>query len=186
MKHLFVFAAGVCLILSLTACGSPEPSQEGAIHPPENIEAQAVTAPERTAGPEELSAQASKRTENSDEAEGRRKGNLRIGERMFTATLEENEAVNALVKRMEQAPVVVQMRDYSGFEKVGALEKSLPVSDSQITAQAGDIVLYNGDQIVLFYGSNTWSYTRIGKIDDLSGWEEALGSGDVTVTFSVE
>ena len=105
---------------------------------------------------------------------------------MFTATLEENEAVNALVKRMEQAPVVVQMRDYSGFEKVGALEKSLPVSDSQITAQAGDIVLYNGDQIVLFYGSNTWNYTRIGKIDDLSGWEEALGSGDVTVTFSVE
>ena len=52
--------------------------------------------------------------------------------------------------------------------------------------QAGDIVLYNANQIVIFYGSNSWSYTRLGHIDDLTGWEEALGSEDVTVTFSLE
>ncbi|MCC8098978.1 MAG: hypothetical protein LIO78_02795 [Clostridiales bacterium] len=111
---------------------------------------------------------------------------VQIGDSVFTATLEENEAVNALVAMMEEAPVVIEMNDYSGFEKVGPLGTSLPTSDSQTTTQAGDIVLYNGNQIVIFYGSNSWSYTRLGHIDDLTGWEEALGGGDVTVTFSLE
>ncbi|MCD7857246.1 MAG: hypothetical protein LUG55_05525 [Clostridiales bacterium] len=111
---------------------------------------------------------------------------VQIGGSVFTATLEENEAVNALVAMMEEAPVVIEMNDYSGFEKVGPLGTSLPTSDSRTMTQAGDIVLYNGNQIVIFYGSNSWSYTRLGHIDDLTGWEEALGGGDVTVTFSLE
>lgn len=111
---------------------------------------------------------------------------LQIGNSTFTATLENNAAVDAFVEMMSGAPVIIQMSDYSGFEKVGSLGTGLPVDDSQTTTQAGDIVLYNGDQIVIFYGSNSWSYTRLGKIDDLSGWEDALGSGDVTVTFSLE
>lgn len=77
------------------------------------------------------------------------------------------------------------MSDYSGFEKVGSLGTSLPASNSQTTTQAGDFVLYNGNQIVVFYGSNSWSYTRLGYIDNLTGWEEALGNGDVMVTFSL-
>lgn len=111
---------------------------------------------------------------------------VEVGGSTFTATLEKNEAVNALTEMMEKEPVVIEMSDYAGFEKVGGLGKSLPASNSQTTTQAGDIVLYSGNQIVIFYGSNSWSYTRLGKIDDLTGWEEALGSGDVTVTFSVE
>lgn len=111
---------------------------------------------------------------------------VQIGDSVFTATLEENDAVNALVAVMEEAPVVVEMSDYSGFEKVGSLGASLPTGDSQTTTRAGDIVLYNGSQIVIFYGSNSWSYTRLGRIDDLTGWEEALGDGDVTVTFSLD
>lgn len=110
--------------------------------------------------------------------------NVQVGDVVFSATLEENEAVSALVEMMRESPVVIQMRDYSGFEKVGSLGTSLPASNSQMTTHAGDIVLYNGNQIVIFYGSNSWSYTRLGHIDDLTGWEEALGSGDVTVTFS--
>ena len=112
--------------------------------------------------------------------------NVQVGDVVFSATLEENEAVSALVEMMRESPVVIQMSDYSGFEKVGPLGTSLPASNSQTTTQAGDIVLYNGNQIVIFYGSNSWSYTRLGRIDDLSGWEEALGSGDVKVTFSLE
>ena len=112
--------------------------------------------------------------------------NVQVGGSTFTATLEENEAVNELVKMMEQGPVTIQMSDYSGFEKVGSLGTSLPASNRQTTTRAGDIVLYQGNQIVIFYGSNSWSYTRLGHIDDLTGWEEALGSGDVTVTFSLE
>lgn len=110
---------------------------------------------------------------------------LQIGDSAFTATLESNAAVDALVEMMNDSPVTIQMSDYSGFEKVGSLGTNLPADDSRTTTQAGDIVLYNGNQIVIFYGSNSWSYTRLGKIDDLSGWEDALGSGDVTVTFAL-
>ncbi len=112
--------------------------------------------------------------------------NVQVGDVVFSATLEENEPVSALVEMMRESPVVIQMSDYSGFEKVGPLGTSLPVNNSQTTTQAGDIVLYNGNQIVIFYGSNSWSYTRLGHIDDLTGWEDALGSGDVTVIFSLE
>ena len=111
---------------------------------------------------------------------------VQVGGSTFTAALEENEAVDALVEMMEQGPVTIQMSDYSGFEKVGPLGTSIPASNQQTTTQAGDIVLYQGNQIVMFYGSNSWSYTRLGHIDDLTGWEEAVGSGDVTVTFSLE
>ena len=112
--------------------------------------------------------------------------NVQVGDVVFSATLEENEAVSALVEMMRESPVVIRMSDYSGFEKVGPLGTGLPVNNSQTTTQAGDIVLYNGNQIVIFYGSNSWSYTRLGRIDDLTGWEDALGSGDVTVIFSLE
>ena len=111
--------------------------------------------------------------------------NVQVGDVVFSATLEENETVSALVEMMRESPVVIQMSDYSGFEKVGSLGTSLPASNSQTTTQTGDIVLYNGNQIVIFYGSNSWSYTRLGHIDDLTGWEEALGRGDVTVIFSL-
>ena len=111
---------------------------------------------------------------------------IEVNGSLFTATLADNAAVDALVDWVEEGPVTLELSDYAGFEKVGPLGRSLPASDSQTTTHAGDIVLYQGDQIVLFYGSNSWSYTRLGRIDDLTGWEDALGSGDVTVTLSLE
>ena len=133
------------------------------------------------------SSSAVRMEDNSSEAENSEtQMNVQVGGSEFTATLEENAAADALVEMMEQGPVTIQMSDYSGFEKVGALGRSLTTSNSQTTTHAGDIVLYNGNQIVIFYGSNSWSYTRLGHIDDLTGWEDALGSGDVTVTFSLE
>ena len=113
------------------------------------------------------------------------KMNIAVNDSSFTATLAENAAVDALVDWMEEGPITLELSDYAGFEKVGPLGQSLPASDSQTTTQAGDIVLYQSNQIVLFYGSNSWSYTRLGSIDDLTGWEDALGSGDVTVTLSL-
>ncbi|MFQ9872640.1 MAG: cyclophilin-like fold protein [Oscillospiraceae bacterium] len=109
--------------------------------------------------------------------------NIQVGPRLFSAVLEDNAAARAFAGMLREAPVVLQMREYSGFEKVGSLGRSLPASDRRTTAQPGDIVLYNGDQIVLLYGSNSWNYTRLGTVEGLSGWEEALGSGDVSVTF---
>ena len=139
---------------------------------------------EPSSGPEEPAGPSQMTTDEKENAD--MKMNVTVGGSTFTATLERNSAVDALVAMMEDAPVTIQMSDYAGFEKVGALGTSLPASDRQTTTQAGDIVLYQGNQIVIFYGSNSWSYTRLGKIDDLTGWEEALGSGDVTVTFSLE
>ena len=106
-----------------------------------------------------------------------------VGGQTFTATLEQNDATTALIAML---PVTLSMSDYSGFEKVGSLGASLPANNAQTTTQTGDIVLYNGNQIVIFYGSNSWSYTRLAHVDDLTGWVEALGSGDVTVTFSAQ
>ena len=114
------------------------------------------------------------------------KMNVNVNGQDFTATLENNSAVDAFVQMMESGPVTLELSDYAGFEKVGPLGRSLPASNRQTTTHAGDIVLYQGNQIVMFYGSNSWSYTRLGHIDDLTGWVEALGSGDVTVTLSME
>lgn len=108
-----------------------------------------------------------------------------VGEYRFEVILEDNATTAELIKILEDGPIVIDMKDYSGFEKVGPLDRSLTRSDKQTTTHSGDIVLYNGNNIVIFYGSNSWSYTRIGRVEDLSDWEKALGSGDVTVEFSV-
>ena len=79
------------------------------------------------------------------------------------------------------------MSMYGGFEQVGPIGQSLPRDDSQTTTQAGDIVLYSGNQIVVFYGSNSWSYTRLGHISDKTAEEmtELLSNGDVTITIDI-
>ena len=109
-----------------------------------------------------------------------------VGGTTFSATFADNSGAQALKELLADGDITIEMSDYAGFEKVGSLGQSLPTSNSQTTTQAGDIVLYQGNQIVIFYGSNSWSYTRLGKIDDLTGWTEALGSGSVSVTFSLQ
>lgn len=109
--------------------------------------------------------------------------NITVNGRSFSATMEDNAASHAL---LDMLPLTISMNDYSSFEKVGSLGASLPTSNAQTTTHAGDVVLYNGNQIVIFYGSNSWSYTRLAHVDDLTGWADALGSGDVTVTFAAE
>lgn len=118
-----------------------------------------------------------------DEKQAMPKLNITVNGYSFSATMEDNTASRAL---LDMLPLTISMSDYSGFEKVGSLGTSLPTSNAQTTTQAGDVVLYNGSQIVIFYGSNSWSYTPLAHVDDLTGWAVALGSGDVTVTFSGE
>ncbi len=103
--------------------------------------------------------------------------------------LVDNAATQTLVKTLQEGDITYEAHDYGGFEKVGALGRSLPTSDTQITTQAGDVILYSGNQIVLFYGSNSWSYTRLGRIEYSSQSElEAFlkaGQGNVTVKLSL-
>ena len=132
-------------------------------------------------------AESADNLENQEETGGQTemKMNVQIGDYSFSAILENNAAVEELLGMMKEGPVTIQMDDYAGFEKVGPLGRSLTTSNSQTTTSAGDIVLYNGSNIVMFYGSNSWSYTRIGKIEDLSDWEKALGSEKLTAVFTL-
>ena len=112
---------------------------------------------------------------------------LKIGETEVSVAWEDNESVDAL-KELARDGLSIPMSMYGGFEQVGPIGKDLPREDRQTTTQAGDIVLYSGNQLVIFYGSNTWAYTRLGKIVDKSASEltELLGSGDAAVTLTMD
>ena len=104
-------------------------------------------------------------------------------------TLVDNQATKTLVGKLQQAPVTVTLSSSGGFEIWGALGFSLPTSNEQINAQPGDVILYNGSNICIFYGTNSWSYTRLGKIDGLLESELRTflkaGEGNITVTLSL-
>ena len=106
-----------------------------------------------------------------------------------SVTLVDNAATRALVEKLQQAPVSVTLNSSGGFEIWGALGFSLPTSNQQMTAQPGDVILYSGSNICLFYGSNSWSYTRLGKIDGLSESELRsflkAGENNISVTLSL-
>lgn len=138
-----------------------------------------------TGGAQAPAEEAPQSEESEEEAMNQNTFVVSVGGAAFNAAFAENSGAQALKELLAEGPMTLSMRDYGGFEKVGALGRSLPTSNAQITTQTGDIVLYQGNQIVIFYGSNSWSYTRPGRIADLSGWAEALGSGDVEVTLSL-
>ena len=112
---------------------------------------------------------------------------MKIGDALVEVEWEDNGSVEALKELCRETPMTIKMSMYGGFEQVGSIGHSLPREDSQTTTQAGDIVLYSGNQIVVFYGSNSWAYTRLGHITDKSAadLEELLGNGDVTITISI-
>ena len=111
---------------------------------------------------------------------------LSVNDRELAVDWEDNETVSALIELVSSEPLTVQMSLYGGFEQVGPLGTDLPRNDSRTTTQAGDIMLYSGNQIVIFYGANSWAYTRLGRVTDQSAAEmkDLLGGGDVTVTLS--
>jgi hypothetical protein len=163
--------AGVLLALLLIGCGkspapdaAPETTESPASAVPTAAAAQQVITPE----PEETTMQ------------------LTIGDTPVSVIWEQNESVEALKALVSDAPLTIRMSMYGGFEQVGPIGRSLPQNDVQTTTSAGDIVLYSGDQIVVFYGSNSWSYTRLGRITGQSAdqLKALLGNGDVTVSIT--
>ena len=123
--------------------------------------------------------------ENTTTEEGDNDMQMMIGETPVTVAWEDNASVEAL-KALAAEGLTIEMSMYGGFEQVGSIGQSLPRDDAQTTTTSGDIVLYAGNQLVVFYGSNTWAYTRLGKIVDKTPeeMEELLGNGDVTITLS--
>lgn len=159
---LLVFGVGCAGQGSLTA--DPVPTQE----------------PEETQAPE---------TQEQNQEETEMQNDIfyvTVNDQVFQAEFAQTVGAEGLKKLLQEGPVHLDLEDYGGFEKVGDLGERLPTQDVQTTTQAGDMVLYLGDQVVLFYGSNSWSYTRLGRVTDLTGWQEALGKGRVSVTLSLE
>ena len=111
-----------------------------------------------------------------------------VGDIVFTAELADNSTVDALKVYLSQGPVTLEMSDYAGMEKGVDLDTELPRNDVQMNAEAGDIILYNGHTLVIYYDENSWSLTPVAKIIDADPGQlrEVLGTGDVSVTFYLE
>ena len=109
------------------------------------------------------------------------------GNHKLTATLADNSSATAFYELLKKGPLTVDMHDYGSFEKVGPLGTTLPRNDTQITTTAGDIILYQGNQITIYYDTNSWNFTRLGKVDGVTQAElkKILGKGDVTAVFEI-
>lgn len=171
-KRLAFFALVMCFVLSLAACGEsreapPEESQSGT---PDGVEASQV--------PEDSLSKGEEMTEMIY---------AHIGENVLEILPENNSSAQALIDLLAKGDLTVDMSDYGGFEKVGSIGEELPRNDERITTEYGDVILYQGSSITIYYDVNTWSFTRLGKVQKLSQDElkSVLGSGDVTVTFSL-
>ena len=105
----------------------------------------------------------------------------------LTATLNDNSSSRALVEFLEKGSITIDMHDYGNFEKVGSLPTSFPRNDTQITTEPGDIILYQGNQITFYYDTNSWNFTRLGKIDGATkdGLKKIFGKGKVTAALSL-
>ena len=113
---------------------------------------------------------------------------LKVNDAVFDVELENNSATQELMKTLKNGNVTINASDYGNFEKVGELGFSLPTNDENVNTAPGDIVLYQENQISLFYDSHSWSYTKIGKIQnvDSNQLKNVLGSGDVKLTLSLK
>ena len=188
---LFVFVMRV----SVTACGQTETAKES---PAGSQETEPVTiaASEDAEAVNEVGeatteyevGETEKVQDNEPDQEAETMVVLAINGETVSVEWEDNESVDALMDIVSIEPLSIQMSMYGGFEQVGSIGTSLPRDDKQTTTEAGDIVLYSGNQIVIFYGSNSWAYTRLGRVTDKSKAEltELLGNGDVTITISME
>ncbi len=172
MKRALALGLALLVLLMSGCTRRPVAEQEEAVTPPPAEEA----IPEST---EEISEE--------EEEVAMETLTMRIGETQVTVDWEENESVDALRQIVRSGPLVIQMSMYGGFEQVGPIGQSLPRNDVQTSTMAGDIVLYAGDQLVVFYGSNAWAYTRLGHITDpdAQGLAELLGAGDTEITIAL-
>ena len=169
---LIITMAALCIgcgSAKSAATSAPEPEQSPEVTPTEEMPVMGQIQDSKT---------------ESEDAETMR---MKINETDVEVAWEDNESVEAL-KELARDGLHIQMSMYGGFEQVGSIGKSLPREDHQTTTQAGDIVLYSGNQLVVFYGSNAWAYTRLGRITDKSASElsELLGSGDAAITLTLQ
>ena len=190
-KNIIISAICVAMMLSISACSdegkasNEDQNMKSVTSQSENVD---VESSENNLMSDSTVADSIEETASSDETEiGETTMTMTIGDTKVNVDWEANSSVDALKELVSSGPLSIDMSMYGGFEQVGSIGQSLPREDKQTTTASGDIVLYSGNQLVVFYGSNSWSYTRLGHISDKTDAEiEALLSkGDVTITLSI-
>lgn len=195
MKKMVTLFLAVCILVSCSACSlqqkeeGMENDEKGSISiagSGDILETSMFTSEETSDNISQI-----EQTEEEQKEEEVLNENLlyiTAGDTTFTAILSDNSSAEALKELLSEGPLSIPMRDYGNFEKVGNLGTSLPRNDEQITTGPGDVILYQGNAITIYYDTNSWNFTRLGKIENVTKEEllEAFGEGDVTVTLSME
>ncbi len=186
MKKVLLFPFLLFACMALSACS---PSDDTPSVPEVNIPGQSENTGDAGESENNEENENPENTDNDDAIMTNNTLTLTVNDRSFTATLADNSATEALKERLVQGTLEVRLDDYGDMEKVGSLGFSLPQTDRQTTTVPGDIMLYQGSSLVIFYGSNSWAYTPLAKVDGVSTREEMLellgGKGSVTLTLSL-
>lgn len=173
------FLLSLALMLTMAGCGEKAPISDMTVSPAPTVSKSAESVHQETESMQNSVNEGSEPTEQNL--------SLFVNGTQLTVSWEDNESVQALSDLLIDGDITIEMDGYGGFEQVGGLPQSITRNDIQITTNAGDIVLYSGNSIVLFYGSNTWAYTKLGHIEGLSAdeLEELLSTDQTTVILSI-
>ena len=192
MKKLFTFIAALLLLSACSSDASSSPTAASVARSSQSTagdiqsSSQSTTNSPQSSSSETLPANSS----SSDTSKGTAvmKLKIHVNDTTFTATLADNSSAEAFVEYLSQGDLTLDMHDYGNFEKVADLPRSFPRNDTQIDTDAGDIILYQGKSITIYYDKNSWNFTRLGKIDNVNKkrLKQILGDGNATVTFSVK
>ena len=164
-RILYLFLA----VLGLSGCGNSSSPADSAPPPSQSV----------------ISEQESSQSQDNSSSQEEPMLKITVGDQDLLATFADNSSAEAFRDLLAQGPVTIAMDDYGGFEKVGSLGTTLTRNDTRITTQPGDVILYQGNQITIYYGTNTWNFTRLAKINDSTDLQAKLGTGTVQVTFSL-
>ena len=181
MNKIFVsFSIIAAMLLALTACSGKGAEETAAEKTAPLSTSSAIAEPENGA---ESSTEAELVPENSAVPVY-----IRIGDTVLTVLPSGNSSADALIALLERGDIALDMRDNGGLEKIAELERSLPTNNIPLAAGPGDLILYNGNTVCLYYGENMYSLTRLGKIQntDEETLRSLLGDGDVSITFSLK
>ena len=164
-RILYLFLA----VLGLSGCGNSSSPADSAPPPSQSV----------------ISEQESSQSQDNSSSQEEPMLKITVGDQELLATFADNSSAEAFRDLLAQGPVTISMDDYGGFEKVGSLGTTLTRNDTRITTQPGDVILYQGNQITIYYGVNSWNFTKLATIDDPTSLAEGLGDGTVLVTFSL-
>lgn len=177
MKWAMLLAS---ILMIMTGCriNDAMPAADGGVQPPAS-----ETAPSGTTQGADVTEEKLPETEEIAEM-NENPIMLEVNGYTLTVELADNDPARELAALIKEAPLTLELKEYGSFEKVGALPQSLPTDDRRVTAQPGDIMLYQGDQVTIFYGTNTWSYTPLGRIEGADkALKEIFGAGNITVVL---